>query len=94
MATEKAKIKESKLVDDIQQVTMTSDQYSVTVVPQLGAKITSILNRKTKREFLSRTNVEYRAREYGDKFENYERDGADECFPTVGGCPFQNYPWQ
>ena len=94
MATEKAKIKESKLVEDIQQVTMTSGQYSVTVVPQLGAKITSIYNRKTKREFLSRTNVEYRAREYGDSFEDYERDGADECFPTVEGCPYPNYPWQ
>ena len=86
MATEKAKIKESKLVDDIKEVTLTSDQYSVTVVPQLGAKITSILNRKTKREFLSRTNVDYRPRVYGDAFENYERDGSDECFQTVGGC--------
>lgn len=94
MATEKAKIKEQKLVDDIQSVTLTSDQFSVTVVPELGAKITSILNRKTKREFLSRTNIEYRRREYGDAFENYERDGADECFPTVGGCPYPNHPWQ
>jgi len=94
MATQKAKIKEQKLVDDIQSVTMTSDQYQVTVVPALGGKIISIYNRKTKREFLSRTNVEYRKREYGDKFENYERDGADECFPTVGGCPYPDYPWQ
>jgi galactose mutarotase-like enzyme len=94
VATEKAKIKESKLVDDINEITLTSDQYAVTVVPKLGAKITSIYNRKTKREFLSRTNVDYRLREYGDKFENYERDGADECFPTVGGCPYPNYPWQ
>ncbi len=70
MATEKAKIKVQKLADDIQSVTLTSDQYSVTVIPELGAKITSILNRKTKREFLSRTSIEYRRREYGDAFEN------------------------
>jgi len=70
VATEKAKIKVQKLADDIQSVTLTSDQYSVTVIPELGAKITSILNRKTKREFLSRTSIEYRRREYGDAFEN------------------------
>lgn len=94
MASEKAKIKEQKLNDDIRAVNLQSDTYSVTVVPELGGKITSILNRKTKREFLTRTNIDYRKREYGDEFENYERDGADECFPTVGGCPYPNYPWQ
>ena len=90
---DKVRVKEQKLEGDLTSVTMTSDQYSLTMVPQLGGKIVSIINRKTKREVLSRTNVAYRERRYGDAFEDYERDGADECFPTVGGCPYPTYPW-
>ena len=90
---DKVRVKEQKLEGEIHSVTMTSDQYSLTMVPRLGGKIVSLVNRKTKREVLSRTNVSYRERRYGDSFEDYERDGADECFPTVEGCPYPVYPW-
>jgi galactose mutarotase-like enzyme len=90
---DKVKMKEEELVPGIPAVTLTSDLYSLTVVPKLGGKITSLSNRKTHREFLSRTNIPYRLRRYADPFEDYERDGADECFPTVGACPYPVYPW-
>ncbi len=90
---EKVKVKELELAPDIIGIQLDTDRFSVTVAPQLGGKITSLVNRKTKREFLSRTNVDYKLREYGGAFEDYERDGADECFPTVEGCPYPAFPW-
>lgn len=89
----KMKVKEEKFESDLTALTMDSTRFSLTVLPGLGGKMISLLNKKTKREFLSRTNISYRHRTYGDSFENYERDGADDCFPTVGPCPYPIFPW-
>ena len=90
----KLKAQEVELEPGIVGIRLNTEQFSVTVAPQLGGKITSLINRKTRREFISRTNISYRLRTYGDHFEDYERDGADECFPTVGPGPFPVFPWE
>ena len=91
---DKFKSKEVELAPEIQGLKLETDRFSLTVAPQLGGKITSLINKKTKREFLARTNIAYKLRGYGDAFENYERDGADECFPTVESCPYPVFPWE
>lgn len=88
------KLKEVELEPDILGLRLDSDRFSLTIAPQLGGKITSLINKKTKREFMTRTNISYRLRTYGDRFEDYERDGADECFPAVGSGPFPVFPWE
>lgn len=90
---DKFKLKEVELAPEIPGLKLDTDRFSLTVAPRLGGKVVSLINRKTRREFLSRTNVEYRLRTYDDRFENYERDGADECFPTVEACPYPSFPW-
>ena len=90
----KVTAKEAELDSGILGVTLNSDHFSLTVAPQLGGKITSLINKKTKREFIYRSNVSYRLRTYGDRFEDYERDGADECFPSVAACSFPAFPWE
>jgi galactose mutarotase-like enzyme len=91
---DKFKHKEIELAEGIMALTLDHSDYTLTVVPQLGGKITSLKKKKTKREFLSRTRVEYRTRTYGDLYENYECDGIDECFPSVGASAYPSYPWQ
>ena len=88
------KVKELELEPGIQGVRLSNDQFSVTVAPQLGGKLVSLIHRKTRREFLSRTKIAYRPRTYGDPFEDYERDGADECFPGIEESPYPSFPWQ
>ncbi|MDP6777438.1 MAG: hypothetical protein QGI83_11820 [Candidatus Latescibacteria bacterium] len=90
---EKVTMKEIKLEPEIEGLRLDSGPFSLTVAPQLGGKIVSLVNKKTKREFISRTNVAYRPRAYAGSFEDYERDGADECFPSVGACPHPTFPW-
>ena len=90
----KLKLEEVNLTPEISAIKLDTDFFSLVVVPELGGKITSLVNKTTGREFLSRTNIPYRSRTYGDRFENYERDGADECFPTVEACPYPVFPWE
>lgn len=91
---DKLTVKEFELEKGILGIRLSTDQFSITVAPQLGGKITSLINRKTKREFIARSNVSYRLRTYGDSFENYECDGVDECFPSVAACAYPAVPWQ
>ena len=77
------KVKELELEPGIQGIRLDTTEFSVTIAPQLGGKIVSLINRKTKREFLARTNIQHRLRRYGDQFEDYERDGGDECFRQI-----------
>ncbi len=90
----KSTLHEFELAPQIPGIRFESEHFSISLAPTLGGKITSILSKKTGREFLSRTRIEYRKREYGKSFEDYERDGADECFPTIQGGPYPAFPWQ
>jgi len=91
---DKLTVKESELEPGITALRLTTDQFSVTVAPQLGGKIVSLVNRKTRREFAARSNVTHRLRTLDGRFEDYERDGIDDCFPSVAGAPFPVFPWQ
>lgn len=65
------------------------------VLPGLGAKITSLFDKRRNREWLWRTpDSEFRRPRYGDTFEDYDLSGFDDCFPTVGECPHPDPPWQ
>jgi galactose mutarotase-like enzyme len=90
---DKFKHKEVELAEGITQLNLEHDTYSVSVIPQLGGKIASLKNKKTKREFIARSRVDYRLRTYGDAYESYECDGIDECFPTVERSAYPAEPW-
>lgn len=91
---DKFKHKVVELAEGITEIQIEHDTYSMTILPELGGKITSLRNKKTKREFLARTRTDYQPRTYGDLYEDYECDGIDECFPTVGPSGFPTFPWQ
>ena len=68
----------------------------LTIVPDLGGKITSIIRLESGHEYLLQpTELERadRARSYGDKFEDYETSGFDECAPTVAACLYPEEPF-
>ena len=44
---DKFKSKEVELAPDIQGLKIETDRFSLTVAPQLGGKITSLINKKT-----------------------------------------------
>lgn len=68
---------------------------SLTVIPALGGKISSIKHLPTQHEWLWRNpHLPYIASQYNASYvEQYDTGGVDECFPAVspGPCPVE--PW-
>lgn len=65
-----------------------TEQLEVQVVPELGAKIISLRNRRTGREWLwhpARGRRLFRNR-LGDDFSQSPLVGVDECLPTIASC--------
>lgn len=69
-------------------VRLSSDDCSVAVVPELGAKIISLVNLRTHREWMWRPSGPLRLWKNleGESFLNSTFVGADECLPTISPC--------
>jgi hypothetical protein len=66
---------------------------SVTVVPQLGAKIASIVWQAE--EFLfQNASRSLRAARYGAPYSEFDASGFDECVPSIGACLYPAQPWE
>lgn len=68
----------------------------LTVVPELGGKIVSLIRLPSECEYLLQpadSERAYRRRSFGDKFEDYDPSGFDECVPTVAECWYPEKPF-
>jgi galactose mutarotase-like enzyme len=71
--------------------TLSNDKVEVAVVPELGAKIISIKNRRTGREWMWHPPdglILFHNRP-GDDFCRSPLVGVDECLPTIAPCVFR-----
>lgn len=69
-------------------VHLENDCLSVSVVPELGARIVSLHDKQSGREWLWRPSGSLKLwrNHPGDSFSNGTFVGADECLPTIGAC--------
>jgi galactose mutarotase-like enzyme len=73
-----------------------NDVLRLTMVPQLGGKIVSLVRLESGYEYLLQPpdpQRTYRTRSYGAKFEDHETSGFDECAPTVAECLYPEQPF-
>ena len=63
-------------------------EIEMSVVPELGAKITSLKNLRTRREWLwhPRNGLKLFRNHAGDDFSRSPLVGMDECLPTIAPC--------
>lgn len=68
----------------------------LTLVPDLGGKISSLRDTRNGREWLWRhPRYEYKRVPYGSSYINEaDTGGWDECFPSVAQCKYPSEPWQ
>jgi hypothetical protein len=71
-----------------------NDSLRVEIVPGRGGKIVSLIDLTTSREWVYRNGVPWRPLRYGMRWEDGDRSGWDEMFPTILACPCPNEPWQ
>ena len=66
---------------------MENEAARVVIVPALGAKIVSLVDKASGHEWLAPATNPVRARTYGDTFTDHDLAGWDEMFPTIVECP-------
>ena len=76
--------------------TVTNDVISLTLIPELGGKLSSLRDLRSGREWLwSNERLPYRQHPYGASYiEEADTGGWDECFPTVAPCRYPLEPWR
>jgi galactose mutarotase-like enzyme len=80
-----------RLEQDFAVYTLANETVEVAIVPELGAKIISLRNLKTGREWLWHPPGGLRLfrNRLGDDFSQSPLVGVDECLPTIAPCLWQ-----
>jgi hypothetical protein len=70
---------------------LNNGEVELAVVPELGAKIISLKNLRTGREWLWHPmgGLELFKNQAGDDFSTSPLVGIDECLPTIAPCSWQ-----
>jgi len=73
---------------------LANDEVELSMVPELGAKIISLKNRRTGREWLWHPHADLRLfkNQPGDDFAAGPLVGMDECLPTIQPCSWRDRP--
>jgi hypothetical protein len=82
-------------IDGLEGVVLESDIYRMLFLPEVGAKMASLIWKETGDEYMSQNpDRPYRRPNYGDAFEDFDISGFDECFPNIASGPYPDFPWQ
>lgn len=79
-------------IDGFEVIQLANEDVAISIIPDLGAKICGLLNRKTGREWMwaPPTGPAYFQNTPGDPFPESTKVGADECFPSVAECTWRD----
>lgn len=77
-------------VDGFTAITLANGKVSLTMLPELGGKISSLVDLGSGRQWLwTNPEVAYRRVAYGASYvREADTGGWDECFPTVAPCRY------
>ncbi|WP_019908558.1 hypothetical protein [Paenibacillus sp. HW567] len=71
----------------LSSVVLETGKVRIEIVPQLGAKLVSLIYKPSGKEWLAdSTEPQLNQVQYGDSFANGGMCGWDECFPTIDAC--------
>ena len=69
-----------------------TDLIRVAAAPERGARIVSLVDCRTGRDWLAQGEPPY-VKESDARYGLLEAAGWDECFPTVSPCVVEQSPW-
>ena len=82
-------------VNDLEVVQVNTGAFSLGLIPELGGKIYSLKDLRTRREWLwQNPRLAFKHVQH-DRSNIAEADtgGWDEYFPTVAACNYPSHPW-
>jgi galactose mutarotase-like enzyme len=82
-------------VDGFAAVTVHTGPLALTLIPELGGKVSSLRDERTGREWLWRhPRMAYQRVAHGGSYiAEADTGGWDECFPSVAPCAYPSAPW-
>jgi galactose mutarotase-like enzyme len=70
-------------------LTLETPTLRFVTVPSMGAKIVSLFDKRTSREWLvAPVGRDFKPAAYGAQFDQQDMSGWDEMFPTISACPY------
>lgn len=79
----------------LESVVLENDFLRVEIVPDAGARTTSLIYKPENIELLwQNDNPEHAPVQYAQPFPDGEKAGFDEMFPTINECKYPDYPWK
>jgi hypothetical protein len=82
-------------VEDLNGLVFENDTIKMTILPDLGAKVISLVLKANGHEYLWRyPGRPLRLPEYDSTFTDYDISAWDECFPTIYPVPYPLDPWK
>lgn len=79
---------ESSLQDGFEAWQLESERLAVTLIPALGGKLVSLVDRQAGYEWLVGPMRPLRKVPYASRFVDQDMSGWDEMFPTIDACPY------
>src|SRR5689334_13003801 len=76
-------------VAGLSAISLDNEKVRAVFVPELGGKMVSLVRIASGHEFLLQpqdVGRKYGRPRYGDKMEDFDASGFDECFPTILAC--------
>jgi galactose mutarotase-like enzyme len=82
-------------IDSFDAVEVNTGSIALTLIPELGGKISSLRDLRSGREWLWRhPRMAYQHVSHGSSYvATADTGGWDECFPTVAPCAYPTPPW-
>jgi galactose mutarotase-like enzyme len=79
----------------MEQIRLENEYLLIDIIPALGTKICSLINKKTGKQWMDRPEGrgEFRQPSYGSLWEKWDRCGWDELFPSIDACSYPVDPW-
>jgi len=86
--------KETQL-GEFQALEIESEQFRLTLLPAMGAKVISLIDKSSGYDYLwHNPQRPYRRPAFGDLYTDYDVSGWDECFPTIAEAPYPDGAWR
>jgi hypothetical protein len=85
-------LRQTKNIQGFEAYILSSERVQVTVIPELGARIISLQDLRTGREWLwhPADGLKLFRNQPGDSFEKSSLVGMDDCLPSIAPCVLRN----
>jgi len=78
----------------LERITVENERVRLSLLPQVGGKIVSLVLKQSEHEYLWSSGRSYRQPPFDAHYIDHDISGLDECFPTIAEGFYPEEPWK